>query len=124
MTPEQRHRQGVAERDGLTCWIEDETCSGRTQADHLIPRQTLARLHRLAHPTRSSYVPPIARGMIGIPVDVLISDPRNGRMLCSARHHLRKDLLTRDDLPGEFFEFVEQFGLAWWLDEHYPEGNG
>lgn len=83
-------------------------CSGsgsHLQAHHLIPQQELVRLH--------------AAGKFGdTPLSVILSDDRNGILVCEHHHKLLDGQTGRArlrprlvDLPARFREFLEQFDL-------------
>ena len=113
-TPEQIFRERLIREDGPVCYFRPKgiepvrfgACVGKIEAHHLIPRR---RLRRLA-------------ADLGLPVEVLVADYRNGVMCCQ-RHHRRlpgetgtprRIKLKILDLPHRFIEFVDQFGL--WIE--------
>lgn len=118
-TPEQQHRRAALklwsdERGGVRCHLDGPDCSGRLQAAHYIPRQSLRRLYgqALILTQRGEHRPILEREL-----DEWIADGRNS-LICCELHHGRFDRLgLAIDPPEQVREFAAEAGIAYLLSD-------
>jgi len=79
----------------------DGECAGPIQGHHLITKQALKK-----------------RGL-----EIHLWDIRNRLPVCERRHDLhtrRIQVIPRDLIPVEAWQFADEIGLRWWLERFYP----
>lgn len=111
---------GVLRLNGSGCWVARilterpkaarsplQSCDGRTDCHHLIPKRMLRREFQTA-----------------LVLNALLEDARNGIPTCR-RHHDQLESaaikLARWELPVGVEQFAADVDLGWWLDRTFGE---
>lgn len=125
LTPGQRHRAGLEAKGKPVCLLAYmRRCRGRLQAHHVIPKQTIRNAKmRASILAQSNRIFDAATQRIHeTEMNELYADSRNACWLCEI-DHLHEGEIDRDFLPPEVEDFASDYGLTWYLDQHYGRGN-
>lgn len=125
LTPLQRHRAGVGERDPYVCaMFPHRNCTPKKHlhADHVIDQSYIKRRHSELRLRQIGTLTKAEVHFIHTPLDELLADPRNGWFLCEFGNMNKVALgITREDIRPETEEFAAEFGLDGYLDRHFGE---